>query len=825
MRTIVRTLSILGFLLASVSAQAQCGKLNWDYLAFLNPVLFGSTVVTTPQYFALGTNLVTVTHNYGTSSANIVGDNNGHTADAGYDVQIKGNGTVTFTFQSPVTGVSFSLYDVDLNQTAQINAFNGATPLNVTMTSGGNHTITNSGTPTAKAVATSAASPVTSNNATVRVSISGTVTSFQIVITNTTVVSNGNPNGQDDGSYWISSIQACYTSNFPLAYRLPAKPYTNQGSYVLTAMNNKVYQLNPANGIARLLFADPSNNNINSMGYDPINKILYYTYSLTASPATDKTIKKYDFNSETIGTFVTDITTLGIPLFSSGVESGGASFYDGALYIGIEGNAGGQSVMWRIDRDGSLNPVSPARQVFSIQTDTHDWGDFVISNGVLYDFNGKSTGADVLHYDLATSAVLQRYTGSTLTFAPHQVAADWQEKIFDVGSTGSGVGTIAYYGGAGAVSNSFTITTPPTTPSASFGDAGEAFKPKVDFGDAPASYDPVGSDPAVTEIDPLLMLGTNVDQEWSTRGQGVLANSDNYDDGLIGTSVLNPNAGTYLIQVSVFNNTGSNATLIGWLDFNGDGVFSANEGVSMTISSSNQQQTVNMYWTGISSSLMNGSYTYLRLRLTSASNGMTTANPTGYFYNGEVEDYRVAVSSTPLKTTLVRFEARPKAARQVELSWSVLDQESGTQYWIERSADQRSWTTLHREAGNTEGNASFGFRDEQALPGTSYYRLRYLSPGGTVSFSAIQKIQFAGELLYTVPNPLSAGANITIYSTQTEVVELSLTNLAGQRIWQQRVSLQEGSNPVPVATVGCRGVLLLQIRTARETYTHRLLLN
>src|SRR3712207_8613333 len=42
-----------------------------------------------------------------------------------------------------------------------------------------------------------------------------------------------------------------------------------------------------------------SNENINSMAYDPYSKILYYTYSLTGSASTNKTIKKYDFNTET----------------------------------------------------------------------------------------------------------------------------------------------------------------------------------------------------------------------------------------------------------------------------------------------------------------------------------------------------------------------------------------------------------------------------------------------------------------------------------------------------------------------------------------------
>ncbi len=91
-----------------------------------------------------------------------------------------------------------------------------------------------------------------------------------------------------------------------------------------------------------------------------------------------------------------DITTLGIPVFNLGIESAGAAFYDGALYLGIEGghhDASGtandrtrETIIWRIDFDASLNPVN-AYQVYGtnayspadpINTSIHDWGDFLV---------------------------------------------------------------------------------------------------------------------------------------------------------------------------------------------------------------------------------------------------------------------------------------------------------------------------------------------------------------------------------------------------------------------------------------------------------------
>jgi hypothetical protein len=66
-------------------------------------------------------------------------------------------------------------------------------------------------------------------------------------------------------------------------------------------------------------------------------------------------LKKYDVTTGTISTVISNINTFGIPSFIQGVEYAGASFYNGQLYLGIEGSDGtsystyGESVAWRID--------------------------------------------------------------------------------------------------------------------------------------------------------------------------------------------------------------------------------------------------------------------------------------------------------------------------------------------------------------------------------------------------------------------------------------------------------------------------------------------
>ena len=104
---------------------------------------------------------------------------------------------------------------------------------------------------------------------------------------------------------------------------------------------------------------------------------------------------------------------------------------------------------------------------------------------------------------------------------------------------------------AGGNTNTVVITSArgPSWVGSSKGYASEPFRPKVDFGDAPLSYDPVEINAAVNEMDSALNLGCDYAREWVTRGQTAMANSDNYDDGLSFVPVYNPVTGAYLTQV------------------------------------------------------------------------------------------------------------------------------------------------------------------------------------------------------------------------------------------------------------------------------------
>ena len=835
-------LIVLLLVFNSINTNAQvCGlgttrdTLDWEYLDFLPntgsyvaPTAYITLAQSQTQRFTFGTQKVTINHNY--SGANDPGDNTTNTGEAGSygngaDVQFIGNGFVTFTFQNAVQNVKFSVYDIDRAQKVTITALNGilATPITtLAKISGVVLTIAGSGTNTASA--TAAGSTNVANNSTdgtINVDIAGPVTSFTLTITNTTT------NGSEDGSFWVSDVSACSAGTFTNNYYNVSKPYTGQPGYILAARNDTVYYVNPATGAAKFLFADYGNPYMNSMGYDPVRHMLYYTYSLSAGGSistTDYILRRYDYDQDTLGVFSTDVRNLGIPLYDQSIESGGAAFYDGSFYLGIEGGnsvSDRESDIWKIDLTAGYGPAGLASQVYGIESDTHDWADFGINNGILYDFNGSAAGTHFYHKNILTGST-QQYTPSPSTLVPRQVGIDWTGQVYNIGSPSTiAAGTIVpyNYNGSVNVAQQYNISFLGVNPVGSWGDAAEAFKPKTDFGDAPASYDPAGSDPAVTEKDDSLRLGNTVGIEWSKHTSVDATGDGAEEDGVTNPQVIPTGTSNFLLKVKVYNHTGANATLAGWIDKNGDGLFQAGEGVTATVASSPSLQLVNLLWSAINVTVPALGITFMRLRVTSAANGMTTANPTGYFPNGEVEDYLVNVTIV-LPDQNVSLKAQKVNSQNVNLVWNVNDENDITKYELQSSNDGSNWQTINNRT--TQGNAigaTYSFLDNDPYTPVSYFRVKVFKNSGETIYSETKRIDFDKENSISVsPNPAKDIAKLDIQAANAGTARISVLDFTGSLVSDEIVKVLQGANSfkLPVVQKLSNGVYKVRVQLNAE---------
>lgn len=851
---------MLLFAITGNNAAAQCtnATVNWDQLDYLwnsggsaPYVNYVNNTREQTQRFAIGPSVVTIaTSNSGLiapPSGTTSAENTTNTAEAGSygsgaDVQYIGNGTITLTFATAVTNLQFSLYDIDRAQRIQFGALNGATAIPITLSKIGGTILsfTNNGTTTARVDATNTTVSNSNTDGTVNVDIAGPVTSVTITSSNTSTCSSScGGGGTEDGSFWLSDITACVPGSFPTNWhqQFGTRPFVgptqNQPDYFLVTPDNKsVYMMDPASGRCWWLFSETSSAPyVNSFGYDPSTKYLYYVTDGSGSPANNKAVKRYDFNTETISTIISDVSAspFNISTYDQGVESAGAAFYNGTLYFGIEGGRSGsgsgtvtrETIIYGIEFNGSNSPIG-AYQVWA--TDAYkngsdstynDWGDFIIKDGTIYNFNTARAGSSTVRYKYSSYHHYNMQTGNLDAYYQNpnqnntytgQAGMGWSGNLYFVRDS---VGRYFEDGTNAPSANRFrsVVQSVPgeSAPPAWVGGAGDAsdpFRPKCDFGDAPDSYDPYvdpsTQSPAVHERSELIRLGSTWDREFWKRG---VAGNNDTDDGIAWVPFMPPGAGGYLVQVSAFNNSGSPARLIAWLDYNGNGTFDASEAITpITVPSSASAQNFWLFWPSVANSFVNGQSTYMRVRITSASAGMTTSHATGYFTNGEVEDYRVLVDNFPLATHMLNFNATLHD-RKVLLDWSVTEEAGLYGYEIERSKDNLNWKKIgYRTASGTSGTRTYEFVDDQPFVGVSYYRIRITEATGMNRFSAIRQITVKSleESIVVSPNPVDRTTTVKIESSAPRETTIAVVGAQGNTILTFKHKLSVGSNQVPL---------------------------
>jgi len=160
-----------------------------------------------------------------------------------------------------------------------------------------------------------------------------------------------------------------------------------------------------------------------------------------------------------------------------------------------------------------------------------------------------------------------------------------------------------------------------------------------DTGDAPDTYGV-----ATHEVVPNAPHLGPIPGADNTPVSSALANADAEEDGVSGHPQLVQNGKAYDTNVFVYNPSGTDANLAAWVDFDGNGVFDADEAAFATVPAGATNQKIKVLWpdlTGLSSDYIGA--TYIRVRI---SNDPISANDaTGALNNGEVEDYVFSILS------------------------------------------------------------------------------------------------------------------------------------------------------------------------------------
>ncbi len=164
----------------------------------------------------------------------------------------------------------------------------------------------------------------------------------------------------------------------------------------------------------------------------------------------------------------------------------------------------------------------------------------------------------------------------------------------------------------------------------------------ADTGDAPASYGQASH--AVVIGSPFL---GNDEPDDNSPVAGITAlddDNDGLDDegGVFAFPVLVQNGKSYDTNVFASNPLDTDATLVGWVDFDGDGRFDADEAATATVPAGTNNEKFKLQWpdlTNISSSF--AGTTYARFRI--STDALTEQSMQGPASDGEVEDYSLEI--------------------------------------------------------------------------------------------------------------------------------------------------------------------------------------
>ncbi len=145
----------------------------------------------------------------------------------------------------------------------------------------------------------------------------------------------------------------------------------------------------------------------------------------------------------------------------------------------------------------------------------------------------------------------------------------------------------------------------------------------------------------VHTVSNAIYLGTSVTVDVSAEPSNAADGDD--DDGLVlpgGILALAAGQATQ-VDVTVTNTTGLDAVLYGWIDLNVDGVFDESERAEFPVNDGTTEQVVPLTLPFVPHGVVGR--TYARFRLSTDTEA--AQYPTGLAYDGEVEDYLVAITS------------------------------------------------------------------------------------------------------------------------------------------------------------------------------------
>ncbi len=164
------------------------------------------------------------------------------------------------------------------------------------------------------------------------------------------------------------------------------------------------------------------------------------------------------------------------------------------------------------------------------------------------------------------------------------------------------------------------------------------------------------------------------------------------------------------------------------------------------------------------------------------------------FSSGFVNSFCSTCNTVVLPIELLTFDVKLNNSRVVDAKWSTATEKDHLAFILQHSSDAENFEDVETVPGkgNSKVIQDYSVTDKKPLKGISYYRLKLISTGGEVSYTALHSVDLEyRSKLKLYPNPTNGLIYIPVMENETtfnESAEIEIINVYGQNVMRTNYS-------------------------------------
>lgn len=296
-------------------------------------------------------------------------------------------------------------------------------------------------------------------------------------------------------------------------------------------------------------------------------------------------------------------------------------------------------------------------------------------------------------------------------------------------------------------------------------------------------------------------------------------------------------APSYDVTIPALNDASAISYVYAWIDINGDGVFSQDESVELTLPANSGAQIISLEFPQAMYTGATPKHSYLRIRVTTEPLTNTNGDPSiidtrsyGYSSNGYVFDQPIRITESTLPIHLISFDAVNKSSYNL-LTWKTNNEVNNSHFEILKSTNGiDQWTSIGRieAVQNSTNTIEYSFEDHQVTSGANYYRLKQVDIDGQSTLYSIVSIknEIYSTTVEVYPVPFTNGFTIKMNVEEREQYVIEIYSIDGKLMYTRAQTLVEGIRLLQVSQLDnlAKGTYILNIKKGNKNVHSQMLI-